>query len=194
MPIRWAANEALSQFEFILTGFSIVLALSIARLLDGLRPTFAPGRFFWIHAVWVIIKLLDTTVYFWAAWINRDIGSWSFTDYLILIASPGILYLQANALVTTQPDAVDDWRDHYFSVHRWFFVANFLLAPVGLLAAHLAAHQPFPNASTVAFGIVAVLSMAAAVSSNSRVHAAVAVLSMANNALVYAYLSQLGAR
>ena len=183
----------MSQFEFILTGFSIVLALSVARLLDGLRPTFQPGRFFWIHALWVVIKLLDTTTYFWSAWTAQGAGEWSFTDYLIVIASPGILYLQAIALVTTKPDEVEDWREHYFSIHRYFFIANFLLAPLGLLTIHVVADQPFPIASTFGFGLVAILAMVAAVSSSSLVHAAVAVVTAANIMFVFgSNVTQLG--
>lgn len=183
----------MSQFEFILTGFSIVLALSVARLLDGLRPTFQPGRFYWIHALWVVIKLMDATMYFWSAWTGEGVGGWTFTDFVIVIASPGILYLQANALVTTKPDEVEDWREHYFSIHRYFFIANFLLAPVGLLTIHVVGDQPFPIASTFGFGLSAILAIVAAVSSSSRVHAAVAVITAANIMFVFgSNITQLG--
>ncbi len=124
-------------------------------------------------------------MYFWSVWAARGAGEWSFTDYLIVIASPGILYLQANALVTTKPDEVEDWREHYFSIHRYFFIANFLLAPLGLLTIHVVADQPFPIASTFGFGLVAILATVAAISSSSRVHAAVAVITAANIMFVF---------
>jgi hypothetical protein len=62
----------------------------------------------------VVNKLFSTTLYFWAAWITRTTGTWNFTDYLIIMAAPAVVYLQANVLVAPSPHEVEDWRAHYY--------------------------------------------------------------------------------
>ena len=68
----------MSEFEFISVGVSIVLALSVARLLEGLRDSFDPSRRYWIHSLWLVNKLVNTLLLYWGAWVYRDLGDWGF--------------------------------------------------------------------------------------------------------------------
>ena len=109
----------MTQFEFVGIGISLVIGLAIARLLEGVRDSFDPTRRYWLHSLWVVNKLLNAILIFWAGWIYRGVESWNFVDFLVLIAAPGIVFLQAHALVTARPDAVTDWRSHFWSIRRF---------------------------------------------------------------------------
>ena len=99
----------MSEFEFLFTGISIVLALAIARLLEGLRDSFDPTRRFWIHYLWVVNRLMIALAIFWSLFDDRARTDMTFVSFLSLVTPPSILFLQASALVTAHPEKVSDW-------------------------------------------------------------------------------------
>lgn len=176
----------MTQFELILTGYSILIALCVARLLDGVGPAFQRGRFYWVHALWIVNKLLNTTLYFWGVWVYREVGVWAFPEYLVIIAAPGLVYLQCNALVTTAPEQVTSWRERFYDIRPGFFAANLLLVPLGLVSVHVVAEAPFPSPMTYSFVLVGGLSILGMLSRSPRVHGAIAVVSFLNLTLGFA--------
>ena len=117
-------------FEYITVAVSIVLALAVARTIDGLRSTFTRDRRYWVHAVWVIVKLTNPVTFWWSMWFFRDIATWNVLSFALFMAWPVVLYLQVTSLVSRQPELVADWRVHFYEQRRWFFGANIL---IGLL-------------------------------------------------------------
>jgi hypothetical protein len=166
-----------TQFEYNSIGVSIVLALSVARLLEGLRDSFDPTRRYWIHALWVIGKLLNTAHYFWAGWIYRnDVEGWNFAAFLGLVVPPGIIFLQVHALLTAHPDGVTDWRTHFWQVRRWFFAANAALPVLNSLLVYVVIGRKFPSAEAAPLAVTLVVSILGLASSNERLHVAIALL------------------
>ena len=51
----------ISLFEFVLTGFTLVLALVITRVLSGLRWVLAADRSYWVHSLYVANLLILTS-------------------------------------------------------------------------------------------------------------------------------------
>ena len=47
----------MTQFEFISVAVSIVLALSMARLLTAVPHFLATGRRYWVHGLWAAVLL-----------------------------------------------------------------------------------------------------------------------------------------
>ena len=85
----------MSQFEFISIAISIILGLSIARLLESLRDCFDPARRYWIHVVWVLGKLANTLLLFWSGWLLRsEIETFNFAELTISLGPAAILFLQ----------------------------------------------------------------------------------------------------
>ena len=172
----------MSEFEYFFTGISIVLALAVARLLEGLRDTFEPARRFWIHSLWVVDRMLVLLAVFWSLFDNRAQTNLTFAMFLGLASSPAILFLQANALVTSRPDAVASWRDHFFGVRRWFFASNMLLA----VTAHLVWLSIEPDEALQAPSLVyslagLLLSTVGYTNANERVHGILVVVSVVAN-------------
>ena len=113
----------MNLFEHVAVAFSMVLSFGVVRLLDGLRPALVPGRRYWVHALWLVQKLLNHAFYWWGFLSFREGVAWTVASFLWLLLVPSLLFLQATALVTTNPSAVDSWRDHFFGIRSWFFSA-----------------------------------------------------------------------
>jgi hypothetical protein len=125
----------LTFFEYITVATSIVLALAIARVIDGLRGAFSLDRRYWIHAAWVSLKLTNPISFWWNIWAYRNHEAWNLLSFALLLAWPIVLYLQITGLVSRQPELVNDWKEHFYSQRKWFFGANTVLNL--LLISHL---------------------------------------------------------
>ncbi len=77
----------MTHFEFISVAVSIVLALSAARLLAALPHVLAPGRRYWIHALWSLALLFAHMDFWWTIWIYREIDPWTFTGFAVVMAN-----------------------------------------------------------------------------------------------------------
>ncbi len=117
----------MNLFEHVAVAFSMVLSFGVVRLLDGLRPALVPGRRYWVHALWLVQKLLNQAFYWWGFLSFREGVAWTVASFLWILLVPGLLFLQATALVTTNPSAVDSWRDHFFGIRSWFFSVDVVL-------------------------------------------------------------------
>lgn len=60
-------------FEYITVAVSIVLALAVARSIDGLRSALESNRRYWVHFAWVVIKLCNPIIFWWGIWGYRDL-------------------------------------------------------------------------------------------------------------------------
>ena len=78
-----------------------------------------------------MINLLWLHIHFWwVFWSYSRVPSWSYPQFLLAVASPGLLYSLANTAVTSSPSAVISWEAHFYRVRRRFFLllACFLFA------------------------------------------------------------------
>ncbi len=184
----------MSQFEFVLVGSSMVIALAVARLLEGTRDSFEPGRRYWLHASWVVIKLMNSVMIFWGAWAyGMGDDAYSFVDFLIVVGAPGVLYLQAHALIGPRPDSVPDWRAHFWKIRRWFFAANVALIALVGATIYVVGDTPFPSIDAVPIAVILTFSALGVASSNERLHGAIAVVALLNLTLGFGTRLMLGA-
>jgi hypothetical protein len=178
----------MTQFEYVGIGVSLVVGLAVARLLEGARDSFDPHRRFWIHSLWVVNKLMNATLLFWAGWVYRDTASWSFIDFVVLLASPGIVFLQAHALVTANPHTITDWRAHFWSIRRFFFAANVVQILLNFVTVYLISGVSFPSPEAVPLTVVLLLSVVGALTESERAHAVIAVVAFMNLTLGFGSL------
>lgn len=111
----------MTHFEFISVAVSIVLALSAARLLTALPHVLAPGRRYWIHALWSLALLFAHMDFWWTIWIYREIDPWTFTGFAVVMLTPALLFLTVNSLVSDSPTTIASWRAHFYANRRVFF-------------------------------------------------------------------------
>ena len=167
----------MTLFEYLTAAVSIVLALAVVRLVEGLRPAFAPNRRFWVHWGWVIGKIVSCLVFWWILWSIREQVAWNFPYFAFVFIGPIIIYVQASLLVP-QDRNVASWREHFLRVHRPFYVAQ------TLYLLHLVAIPVMREGSTaistptafITVGIGLLASAAGAIFASVRVQQVVALI------------------
>jgi hypothetical protein len=176
-------------FEYITVAVSIVLALAIARTIDGLRSSLAPDRRYWIHATWVAVKLTNPITFWWGIWLYRDVSSWNLLSFMVALAWPAVLYLQVTGLVTRRPEDVTNWRAHFYNQRRWFFGANTCLALLTVALTQILAGELSASPFNIARLVVLAYSIVGIATDNAKVHGFIVVCAAAN--LVLGYWAQM---
>ena len=113
---------------------SMILALTFAEGLRGLRSSIAPGKRYGTHCAWLFIKLANPVFYWWTLWGVRESAEfWNFWTYVLTLSAPAIMYLQMTSLVSDRPNEISDWRKHFYSQRQWFFILNTILALIAIV-------------------------------------------------------------
>ncbi|MEJ2239457.1 MAG: hypothetical protein P8X82_14250 [Gemmatimonadales bacterium] len=165
----------MTLFEYLSVAVSIVLALGLGKLVSSLPAVFSKGRRDWLHASFVLLIAITHLLMWWNLWRFRELPSWNFLQFLLVMGNPVSLYLAAHVRVSDPSANAVPWRMRFAEVHRWFFgaiTANFAItvlirvfvAQEGELELHPAV---FLSGLTAVAGVVF---------SDRRVHAAVGVL------------------
>ena len=96
-----------------------------------------------------------------------------------------MLYLQARALVTTSPDDVKSWEEHFYKIRRWFFLGN--LALIGILL-YAVVFDPGQSNPSVVSGLIALsaIALVGISTANRRVHGVLVVLALTIQVLAIA--------
>jgi hypothetical protein len=172
----------MTHFEFISVALSIVLALSAARLLSALPHVLAPGRRYWVHAVWCATLLPIHLGFWWAVWIYREIDPWTFGGFAAVMLTPAFLYLTVSTLVSDRPDTIESWRTHFYARHRIFFslyLATGLSIPFRQFTLLGDAGAPLvegvPPLSLPLLFVVLLIPVTGIVATSERIHAILAV-------------------
>lgn len=173
----------MTQFEFISVAVSIVLAISGARLLAALPHVLAPGRYYWIHALWSALLMLGHLGFWWAIWTYREIDLWTFRGFASVMLTPALLYLAVSTLVSDDPTKIESWRAHFYARRRIFFalvLATFLSIPLRQFAVLGDAGAPLigggrtiPQPIVLAFLLIPVVGI---VTTSERIHAVLIVI------------------
>lgn len=160
----------MSELEFMLIGVSMVLAIALGKLLEGVVNLSGDPSRYWVHSGWVLSRLMGVVLYFWvfrAAVIGQVGIEWTFGKFLLAMAGPVTTFMQAHLLLTIDRNVSKDWRSHFCSVRRRFFVFAIVQQ-----AANIVNSITFDiPASAPAFLLLMVLSVVGLVWSNSRLQA-----------------------
>jgi hypothetical protein len=173
----------MTLFEYLSVAVSIVLSFGVVRLLDGLRAAALPERRYWVHLVWILAKLLNHALYWWGLWSLHEAVSWNLALFLWILLFPAALYLQSTALVTTRPDEVSSWREHYYGIHIWFCSINLFLILHVLVTSSLLLGVPFLHSSHLPHFVMILLNVRGVTSDNPRLHAVIAAFALLSQIL-----------
>lgn len=113
----------MGSFEYIIVFVSIILGLSVTRILSGVSEIMRSrvvGGASWVHGLWVLNIFLYNLVVWWATYRWRVVESWDFFLFVYVLATPLLLYL-LSALLFPDPDDKIDITTHFDEVRRWFF-------------------------------------------------------------------------
>lgn len=164
-------------YVYIRTVMSMVIGLSLARLLTGLGGIVqAPGknRVYWVHLGWVASMFLFIIHFWWWEYRLQSLAIISFGVYLFLISFCCLFFFLCVLIFPTTLEDYGGYEEYFISRRRWFFgmlavtyVVDFLdtlLKGKAYLAA-LGWEYPARNA------VFIILCIVAAWTANRRFHA-----------------------
>ena len=178
----------MTHFEFLTVAVSIVLSLSVLRFVEGLRVALRRERRYWVHWGWLLAKVLSCLIYWWNLWLYQEGVSWNFAYFAFIFLGPIILFVQATALVPSQPTEVSSWRVHFMEVSRLFYLANVLFLIHQAIGPMVLRGVALSTASLIPLPLGAALSLVGAFAKGERIQTLVASLLFAGIAAVSASL------
>lgn len=168
----------MTLFEYLTVAVSIVLALGLVRLVDGLGAVFDPARRYWIH-LFIVFALISTHLYYWwSLWMFREGVRWNFGFFILVVLGALILSFGASAAVPRDLDAVRSWKEHYFLMHRRVYLALAAWVAHMLLMSFLLRDARLPPTLLAASLFAIGMNILGAVSSSERVHRVLAVVAI----------------
>ncbi|MEE4659184.1 MAG: hypothetical protein V2J89_01870 [Halieaceae bacterium] len=109
----------MTQFEFILTLFSILIALMVGRVINTLSSlSFATADR--KHIGWLFALLLNLMVAYWVFWEARN-DVMTFAEYLAFLTTAGCVIYAVSVL--TPASTPRDWSAYFWRVRARFFSA-----------------------------------------------------------------------
>ena len=106
------------------TVISIILGLSIARLLNGVAGLVQHPKkehLWWLHLCWVAYMLISITAFWWWQFQLTQVRALTFETYIFLIAYTAMLFLLCSLLFPTDISEYAGFRDYFLSRRAWFF-------------------------------------------------------------------------
>jgi hypothetical protein len=140
----------MSQLEFLTVCVSILIALVLAKLIEGFYQAIE-GRLLWVHTVWLLNRFVAALLGLWGLSPSRGAGETleqnfdSFTSMILLMMNPLLMLLSAMLLVSDRPSRVTDWRTHYESIRRPFLVLLIVIISFNWIGT-IRAETPIPYA------------------------------------------------
>jgi hypothetical protein len=172
----------MDNFSYLSVLVSIVLGLGITNLLLAVATLVRNRsrlRMYWPAPVWITTLFLIHVQTWWAMFGLREVASWSFAAFLIVLLQPVALFLMA-AVISPQvpPAGVTDLRSQYFSEARWFF-GTLAGALIISLAKDVVLYGKLPELpNLVAHAVFIAAALAGAVSRSDLVHKILAPLGL----------------
>ena len=167
----------MSHFEFLTVAFSILIAMAIARLLEGLVHQARTTSGYWIHTCWIVLVLVNALTLWWMLW-ELNANEWTLVTFLTLLAGPALLFAQAALLVPLDPTTINDWRTFYYDNTRAFFLVRAISSVQAIIAGNMLT-EVLPDRALIIGPITIAILLGAAFTKNARYHAAVVLLSVA---------------
>ena len=123
----------MTLFEYLSVAVSLVLSLSVARILDNLRSILDSETRSGIHVGWVAIALATHILVWWEFWAFRDATNWNLVTFVLVLTNPGLLYFSSNALTVRDDGDSGSWQEHFFARRGAFFAPFAFILPVSLV-------------------------------------------------------------
>lgn len=185
-----------ASFTFIVSLAAVVNGLGIVRWLTGAaeylrRRQSLQVAHYWVFTLTASFQFLLHILLWWTFWGIRGNASLNFVTYLYVLTGPLLLYLGTYLLSMDLNDDRVDLRDHYATVRRSYATTFILLSIWSILSGPIV-FGFFPPNTILKFAFL-VLGITLRVSTNSKVHGAIAVLNLLTlAAFIGIYSLQLG--
>jgi hypothetical protein len=105
----------MTQHEYIFVTVSIIIGLSLTRLLHvigDLIRYYDKVKFHWSTAIWAATVMIFTLQLWWVGWDLHDFTDWSFKHFLVLIFASIFMYGAAEMALPDPDDGYFDMLSH----------------------------------------------------------------------------------
>ena len=105
----------MSLFEFIMVFLSIIIGLSVAEILTALADTLSSRKnvkHSWLHGLLSLGIFLILIQIWWESWDLREIGQWAYSDMLLLLSIPVLLFI-ISRILNPGRDYSESLNDYY---------------------------------------------------------------------------------
>jgi hypothetical protein len=180
------------EFGYLSVIISVILGLSIAQLLQEISQVINARdrvRIYWPSMGWTILLLLVDVQAWWAMFGYRNLHSWTFVQFTVVLLEAIMLYLLAAlVLPSISNEGEVDLRTNYFRHAGWFFGSLFVLLLDSLLKTFVISGS-LPGTTDLGFHLIwLTTAFIGAVTRNERYHKAFICLSFG---LFIAYIALL---
>ena len=160
-------------FNYIAVAISIILAISAAHWLSGLRDVIASQRRDWLVVCWYAYLGYLHLLIWWSLFAAHNVARWNLGTFTVAMAVPSFLYLALYTLLSEAPTAVRSWKEHFQKIRRWFFLFYGLFIAAAAVRETLLLGRPLFGVAS-GFDAISILNATAgAIWRNRRVQIAV---------------------
>jgi hypothetical protein len=106
------------------TVISIILGLSMARLLNGVAGLIQHPKkehLWWPHLCWVIYMMVSIVTFWWWQFQLNQLKVLTFETYIFLITEAAMLFMLCSVIFPTEISEYDGYADYFLSRRAWFF-------------------------------------------------------------------------
>ena len=171
----------MNLFGYILILTSVIYALAIAQILDGvsrLAQYQHRVRSFTPHTIWVINLFVFIFLVWWASWEFREI-EWAFPMYAYMLIAPTLLFLACSLLIPHQlGDDRVDLESHFFRIRRLFFGTYLFGALAVIVDGNVLSDEAIWHSGRISHVAIIVAAVTGYFSTSKQVHLALAVTTL----------------
>ncbi len=166
------------------TVISIILGLSMARLLNGVAGLIQHPKkehLWWPHLCWVVYMMVSITAFWWWQFQLNELRVLTFETYIFLIAEAAMLFLLCSVIFPTEISEYEGYGDYFMSRRAWFFGLLILSLLMDVVDTWLKGAQHFASLGAeypVRITLMVGLCLAACFVRNIRFHAVFALAAL----------------
>ena len=118
----------MESIELVLIGISLILSTAVVKLVEGIYQAAISERSYWIPIVLMLSTLLYAVNFLWSFNNDLDKSGESYPHFLLSITASAVIFLRAHILVGPDPAGTTDWRVHFETIARPYFLVAALLS------------------------------------------------------------------
>ncbi len=167
----------MSLFEFTMVLLSIVVGLGLTKILAGFSHALLAkqiSRESWLPLLLIALVFITLVQVWFEAWIHRDQSSWHFTQLLLILLNPTLIYILTHLMFPLSSEV--SLHEHYFERHRLIFSVVSLAALSAMIYYPLGFDAPLFSLYNLSSGVTALGAAVLAISPNRTIHAVFLVL------------------
>ncbi len=168
----------MQSVELVLIGVSLILATAVVKLVEGIYQASISEKPYWIPTVLMLGTLIYAVNFLWSFNNDLDKAVQNYPNFFLSIMVSAVLFLRAHILVGNDPASIPDWRTHWESIARRYFVVATLLSLMSVLVLVEDESSSGFDAVSAPFLVGAALMLAGAVFKQTWVRGTVAIITL----------------